>query len=254
MQPQLALTYSTGAATEHSVSAGRLSLPGVSRKTSRGVPRYRDNATPDGEAADTFMLSGAEDLVPVGAAPAGRVRYRPRTEGLFARIEHVRDASGDFWEVRGRDGLVTTYGTRRPDGAAPDWRDPAVVEDPVRPGRVFAWQVTETSDVFGNVVRYTYIRDRGEEPGHRWDQPLIGRIDYADYGDRDDPSFLVSVTFDYEARPDPFSDSSGRVRDSYVAAVPRDPHPARMPPTVSLGRCASTGSATSRRRSTACRC
>jgi Salmonella virulence plasmid 65kDa B protein len=35
------------------------------------------------------------------------------------------------------------------------------------------------------------------------DQPLIGRVDY---GDRDDPSFLVSVSFDYEQRPDAFSD------------------------------------------------
>ena len=83
-----------------------LSLPGIGRKTSHGVPRYRDTATPGGEQADTFILSGAEDLVPVAGAPAGRVRYRPRTEGLFARIEHVRESSGDFWEVRGagRDG------------------------------------------------------------------------------------------------------------------------------------------------------
>jgi Salmonella virulence plasmid 65kDa B protein len=73
----------------------------------------------------------------------------------------------------------------------------------MRPGWVFAWKITETSDVFGKVVRYTYVRDRDEETGRRWDQPLIGRIDY---GDRDDPSFLVSVTFDYEQRPDAFSD------------------------------------------------
>src|SRR5262249_51982167 len=40
-----------------------------------------------GEAPDTFILSGAEDLVPV---------------------------AGDFWEVRGRDRMLTRYGTRRP--------------------------------------------------------------------------------------------------------------------------------------------
>jgi Salmonella virulence plasmid 65kDa B protein len=63
----------------------------VSRKTSRGVPRY------EAEQPDTFVLSGAEDLVPVTIAQ-DRVGYRPRTEGLFARIEHVHDRS-DHWEA-----------------------------------------------------------------------------------------------------------------------------------------------------------
>ena len=67
--------------------------------------------------------------------------------------------------MRARDGMVTRYGTRRPEGAPADWRDPAVVEDPVRPGRVFAWRITETIDVFGNLIRYIYLRDRGAGRG-----------------------------------------------------------------------------------------
>lgn len=35
-----------------------MGVPGVSRKTSLGIPQYRDKE-------DTFVLSGAEDLVPV---------------------------------------------------------------------------------------------------------------------------------------------------------------------------------------------
>ena len=50
-----------------------LSVPGVSRKTSKGVPLYDD-------AKDTFILSGAEDLVAVEKLEA-RTCYRPRTEG-----------------------------------------------------------------------------------------------------------------------------------------------------------------------------
>jgi hypothetical protein len=167
VQPQESVSFSTGGGNGVFGLGWSLSLPGISRTTSRGLPRYRDMATPDGEPADIFILSGAEDLVPVAGAPAGRVRYRPRTEGLFARIEHVRDSSGDFWEVRGRDGMVTRHGTRRPGGAPPDWRDPALVQDRMRPGWVFAWKITETSDVVGNVVRYTYVRDRCEETGRR---------------------------------------------------------------------------------------
>jgi hypothetical protein len=30
---------------------------------------------------------------------------------------------------------------------------------------VFAWRITETADLFGNLVRYTYRRDRGDDRG-----------------------------------------------------------------------------------------
>lgn len=202
--PQLALAYSTGEGNGAFGMGWRLSLPGVARKTSRGIPRYRD-ASPE---PDVFVLSGAEDLVPVSGSGSGRVRYRPRTEGLFARIEHIRDATGDYWEVRSKDGMLTRYGTPRPAGADATWRDPAAVYDPGPGGqnRIFGWRITETRDPLGNLIRYEYRRDRGEQPGHLWDQPLLSRISYADYGDRKDPAFLVSVELDYETRPDPFSD------------------------------------------------
>jgi hypothetical protein len=63
-----------------------------------GVPRY-DEAIAD-ERPDTFILSGAEDLVPVPGATRGRTRFRPRAEGLFARIEHIRGGGGDFRMLR----------------------------------------------------------------------------------------------------------------------------------------------------------
>lgn len=198
LTPELSLAYSTGTGNGPFGMGWQLSLPGVSRRTSRGIPRYVDDT-------DVFILSGAEDLVRVAGSYPGRVRYRPRTEGLFSRIEHVRDASGDYWEVRGRSGLLTRYGTPRPAGADATWRDPAVVADPANPGRVFGWLVTETRDPLGNLIRYEYLRDHGHEPGHTWDQPLLSRISYADYGDAAAPSFLVQVDFEYEPRPDPFS-------------------------------------------------
>ncbi|MBK6012831.1 SpvB/TcaC N-terminal domain-containing protein [Streptomyces sp. MBT53] len=198
LQPQLTLAYSTGSGNGPFGLGWQLSLPGVSRRTSRGLPRYAD--------ADVFVLSGAEDLVPVEGSYPGRVRYRPRTEGMFARIEHVKDSTGDYWEVRAKDGSRTRYGTPRPAGAPDDWPDPAVVADPRTPGHVFGWRITETSDPLGNLVRYSYLRDLGQEPGHLWDQPLLARVAYADYGDRAAPEFLVTVDFDHSERPDPFSD------------------------------------------------
>jgi RHS repeat-associated protein len=195
--PQLTLAYSTGNGNGPFGLGWALSVPGVARKTSRGVPRYDDS--------DVFILFGAEDLVPVPGAGAGWQRYRPRTEGLFARIEHVQDASGDYWEVRSKDGTRSRYGTPRPHDADPGWHDPAITAAPGT-REIFAWRLTETADPCGNLVRYTYLHDHGDEPGHLWNQPLVARVDYADYGDRDNPAFLVGVEIDYEPRPDPFSD------------------------------------------------
>src|SRR3954464_5694522 len=101
--PQLSLSYDSGAGNGPFGLGWRLSLPSITRKTDKGLPRYDDA----GES-DVFILSGAEDLVPVYREDAAgrlqrdahghpvfdeddrvvdgtpyRVRkYRPRTEGL----------------------------------------------------------------------------------------------------------------------------------------------------------------------------
>lgn len=120
----------------------------------------------------------------------------------------MRGEGSDFWEVRTKEGMRTRYGTPRPVGAAADWADPAALLRPS--GGVFAWRITETIDPLGNLIRYTYRCDAGVGRGHTWDQPLIARIEYADYGDRAEPSFLIVVEFEYDERPDPFSDYRAR--------------------------------------------
>src|SRR5262245_50746883 len=122
LQPDLALTYSSGNPNGPFGLGWALSVPGVCRRTSKGVPRYDDVRV-------VFVLSGAEDLVPVPDGGLLPQRYRPRTEGLFARIEHCKQ-DGNYWRVTGRDGLVSVYGTPRPQDAGIDWRDPAAVTDP----------------------------------------------------------------------------------------------------------------------------
>jgi RHS repeat-associated protein len=208
-QPTLNLLYSSGNPNGSLGLGWSMSVPGVSRKTSDGVPRYRDGSG-DPDDWDTFLLSGAEDLVPVPGGPAGFTRYQPRTEGLFARIDHNSDLdpANDFWEVRTKDGLVSTYG-------GPDAQDAlAAIVDPDPPGntpRVFAWHLTRTTDPFGNRIEYLYERDAvRHQPSpypHHWDQLYLSEIWYVDYGDDPDaPQFLVKVKFDYQPRPDPFSD------------------------------------------------
>jgi RHS repeat-associated protein len=175
MEPNVSLTYSTGSGNGYFGLGWGISVPGISRKTSGGVPAYEDD--------DVFVLSGQEDLVPVGGG-----RFRPRSEGLFAEIERREDS----WLVRSLDGVRSRYGG-----------DPsAVCEDPDRPGRVFAWRLTETTDPLGNVVTYEYGTDEGDEPGHRWRQPVLRRIRYVNHGAT---GFLYRVDLEYEPRDDPFS-------------------------------------------------
>ena len=193
-QPQLNLVYSTGNGNGPFGLGWSLSVPGVSRKTSKGVPVFDDSK-------DIFILSGAEDLVAVSQEPSGISYYRPRTEGLFAHILHRHDADNDYWEVQSKDGLVSLYGT--PEAAGSDL---AVVADPLNRTKVFAWKLTQTTDPFGNRIEYEYERDTGEDGPHHWDQLYLKQIRYVDYTAGEETKFLVTVTFHYEDRPDPFSE------------------------------------------------
>jgi RHS repeat-associated protein len=200
-QPQLSLNYSTGSGTGPYGLGWSLTVPAVSRKTSKGIPRYQADGSLD--ETDTFVLS--DELVPVRRS--GSVsRYRPRTEGAFSRIERTTTSDTDHWVVRSKDGLVSTYGTPLARGV-----DPAAIANPENRAEVFSWKLTKTVDPFGNTIQYEYERDAGDPGDPQSDQLYLKRIRYADFtetdaGGADVERFLVSVTFVHEPRPDPFSD------------------------------------------------
>ena len=218
LQPQLDLTYSTGNGNGLFGFGWNLSVPGVARKTSKGIPRYRDYDQ-DVAKRDTFILSGAEDLVPIAdqTLDGERVtRYCPRTEVLFARIIHNHDAQlgVNYWQVSSKDGLISFYGTPPPDPRPEEWADSSIIrkhsDRPGDPDHIFAWKLTLTKDPFDNRIEYLYDeRDQSlpqGENGHRWDQPLLKQIRYADYTEGVTTKFLITVTFLYENRLDQFSD------------------------------------------------
>jgi RHS repeat-associated protein len=155
--PQLALNYNSGAGNGPFGLGWGLSLPAITRKTDKGLPRYLD-----GEASDVFILSGAEDLVPVlgadGRSPKfrwnsdGSIKiffYRPRIEGLFARIEkwvNQRSPENTYWRSISKDNIATYY------GKTPNAR----IYDPKDPTRIFQWLIEETLDDKGNGIAYAY--------------------------------------------------------------------------------------------------
>ncbi|MDC0721963.1 SpvB/TcaC N-terminal domain-containing protein [Nannocystis bainbridge] len=159
LAPTLALGYSTGAGNGPFGMGWQLSVASISRKTDKGLPTYDDAAE-----ADTFLISDAEDLVPLLEEDGGewtrkvftqeghRVHaYRPRVEAGFARIERwVHLGTGDVhWRTWSRDNVRSTY------GSAPTSR----IADPADPARVFTWLIDQTSDDRGNIVRFEYKQE-----------------------------------------------------------------------------------------------
>jgi len=151
--PALGLAYGSGGGNGPFGIGWSLSVPAITRKTDRALPQYAD-----GRESDTFILAGAEDLVPVADASGERVvidrdehrvyPYRPRVEGLFARIERwVRRTDADtHWRVITRDDVTSWFGRTAQ----------ARLFDPDDPARVFSWLLEETRDDRGNVTRYEY--------------------------------------------------------------------------------------------------
>ncbi len=169
--PQLGLSYDSGSGNGPFGIGWSLSLPSISRRTDKGLPQYRD-----AEESDVFILSGAEDLVPVYKKnPDGTwahdshgnliddeesrngyviKRYRPRIEGLFARIERwTRIADSDIhWRSISKDNVLTVY------GSTPESR----IANPANPSHIFSWLICQSYDDKGNAIVYEYVAENGD--------------------------------------------------------------------------------------------
>ncbi len=168
--PQLALSYDSGTANGVFGFGWSLSHPSITRKTDKGLPRYEDSGEHD---SDVFILSGAEDLVPVlverngtwerpvtppRTLPDGSTwkveRYRPRVEGLFARVERWTNGRGEtHWRSISTDNVTSIYGRT----------DESRIADPDDPRRVFSWLICESYDDRGTAALYRYEKENGDQ-------------------------------------------------------------------------------------------
>jgi RHS repeat-associated protein len=159
--PELSLSYDSGSGNGPFGLGFHLSVPAVTRKTDKGLPRYWDE-----EESDVFVLSGSEDLVPelggdgdqLSIAREGNYtayRYRPRVEGAFVRIERwVHDETrAVHWRVTTKENVTHIYGLSA---------DNSQIADPSDPRRVFSWLIEESRDDKGNVIRYVYKAENGQ--------------------------------------------------------------------------------------------
>lgn len=228
--PSLNLAYNSGAGNGPFGLGWRLSLPSIKRKTDKELPQYLDEID-----SDTFLFSEAEDLVPeFRTEPDGsfaldgngdyvidekdspdhvfKIRlYRPRVEGLFARIERWRHkVTGEIkWRVITGDNSTTLFG----------WTSASRISDPSDLNKIYEWLPEFVYDDKGNCARYVYKSEDAAGVDrtslHNRNRISAGSITYSNvylqrvvYGNRtpyknfgdafnDETDFMFRTVFDY---------------------------------------------------------
>jgi len=226
--PQLSLSYDSGAGNGPFGFGWSFSLPSITRKTDKGLPKYQD-----ANESDVFILSGSEDLVPVLVQDGGKwgrekfpprtvggkiysvQRYRPRIEGLFARIErwtNTVDSADTFWRSISKDNVTTFYGKTAESRIA----------DPRDARCIFSWLICQSYDDQGNGIVYKYaeensdgmdlsqVHEKNRTPSSRSANRYLKRIQYgnrqpnrdaewnaADLSLLPNSTWMFEVVFDY---------------------------------------------------------
>ncbi|TQF17842.1 hypothetical protein FJV41_01485 [Myxococcus llanfairpwllgwyngyllgogerychwyrndrobwllllantysiliogogogochensis] len=223
LQPSLSIVYDSNA-SDGLLGPG-FNLAGLSQITLCPNSFARDNALhsvdfmPD-EALDAknrysraWCLDGVR-LVPAGGSDARAFKTEHDTYASIRIPEGTTLHAPDTFEVRGRDGLIRTY------GKGPGSREDALVKgihsqyergpnetiqtannNTVR----IAWALASIEDRFGNRMEVFYDQAPLGAPSGAWHRP--SRIVYTQFRDASgviEPG-QREVTFDYEARTDVFT-------------------------------------------------
>lgn len=157
--PGMSLSYKSGNGNGLFGLGWNADPPSISRRTDKKLPLYDDD-----RESDTFIFSGSEDLVPsftekdpgewvkdeFATGDNFTVRYRPRIEGIFARIEKIKERDNNvFWKITSRDNVVSVFGksTR------------AQIFDPINETRIYRWYLEFSYDDKGNCFQYEYEKE-----------------------------------------------------------------------------------------------
>ena len=181
--PQLSLSYDSGAGNGPFGFGWSLGLPPITRKTDKGLPQYRD-----AEESDVFILSGAEDLVPV-CSNADGTRFERRRTHRQPGYTHPPLPPAHRRAVRPHRALDPRERRRRPLALDLQGQHPHALRQgrrtrasptPPIPRRIFSWLICETRDDKGNAVLYEYKAEDGAGVD-------LAQAHERNRGDRDDP-------------------------------------------------------------------
>jgi RHS repeat-associated protein len=201
--PAVSLSYSSGSGNGVFGLGWSTDIPSIKRKTANELPLYFDAID-----SDTYIFSGAEDLVPEFAKDAVTglftqdqygnyakndlpstdglftIRtYRPRIEGAFARIERWTELSTAIihWRIISKDNSTSLLGIRPQSRLA----------DPNAPLKVFEWLLDFSFDDKGNCAAYQYQKEdtTGLDPGKMYNKNRInGNAPFAN-------SYISSIAY-----------------------------------------------------------
>ncbi|XLS29485.1 SpvB/TcaC N-terminal domain-containing protein [Flavobacteriaceae bacterium M23B6Z8] len=158
LSPSFSLSYNSGNGNSIFGLGWSLNYTFIQRKTDRKLPRYLQ------DSEDTFIINGAEDLVPyLKKNSAGKYlsveqkvgdytikRYRPRIEGAFDRIEKIHHKIlGVYWKVTTPNNVTTIYGRDQSSRIA----------NPENGSQIFKWLPEFTYDDKGNWILYKYKKE-----------------------------------------------------------------------------------------------
>lgn len=170
VSPSLTLSYNSGSGNGVFGLGWSLSLASIKRKTENELAQYQDSFD-----SDTFLFSEAEDLVPEfekeldGSlktdgdgdfvihekdSPDGNFKirfYKPRIEGVFARIERwsSKTTAEIKWRVISKENVTTLFG----------WTTASRITDPKSAARIFTWLPEFVFDDKGNCAHYIYKKE-----------------------------------------------------------------------------------------------
>ncbi|MBE7170548.1 MAG: hypothetical protein INR73_08155 [Williamsia sp.] len=221
--PSLALSYNSGSGNDVFGLGWNAEPTCISRKTENKLPEYND-----AHESDTFIFSGAEDLVPALINTDGNwikdqsldgsiKRYKPRIEGGFARIEKITEVAGNvYWKVTSRDNVVSIFGRSRS----------AQIFNPDDETRIYKWLLEFSYDDKGNCFQFEYkgedkvniastLHEKNRLNGFSaFTNVYLKRIKYCNkesYLINSNPQYLLELVLDYgehdSANPQPGDDN-----------------------------------------------
>ena len=186
--PALSLSYNSALGNGPFGTGWAASAGSITRSTLKGVPAYNSEdvfigpsgteLVPERTVQGVLKVSSADHFNghPLGSAYTV-VRYLPRHETAFDRIEHWSSASdtAGFWLVQSADGNLHLFGKTRS----------ARIADPQTPAHVAQWLLEESLSPHGEQIYYQYKADtRGSGPRDYSAQRYLGRICYANIAAR----------------------------------------------------------------------
>lgn len=157
--PAIELNYNSGSGNGIFGMGWNAEPAAITRRTDKKLPRYFDE-----EHADTFVFSGAEDLVPALVKDESGnwiaderitggtkyMRYKPRIESGFARIEKITEKDGNvFWRATTKENVVSVYGKSAL----------AQLSDPSDQTKIFKWLLEFCYDDKGNCYLLQYKKE-----------------------------------------------------------------------------------------------